>query len=64
MKQNIPILYQRKEQCCGCTACYAICPHQAISMQKDEEGFDYPTINAKKCVCCGKCLKVCPIKRA
>lgn len=38
----IPILYERKELCCGCTACYAICPKQAISMQPDEEGFLYP----------------------
>lgn len=44
----IPILYNRKEECCGCTACYAICPKQAISMQPDEEGFDYPVIDEEK----------------
>ena len=26
----IPVLYERKEDCCGCTACYAICPKSAI----------------------------------
>ena len=60
----IPVLYTRKEECCGCTACYAICQKSAISMQPDEEGFDYPVIDEEKCVRCGSCLKVCPIKVA
>ena len=61
-EKKIPILYERKEECCGCTACYAICPKRAISMFPDEEGFDYPVINSHLCVRCGMCLKVCPIK--
>ena len=28
----IPVLYENKVDCCGCTACYAICPKNAISM--------------------------------
>lgn len=63
MKFNkIPILFKRKEECCGCTACYAICPQQAIVMEEDEEGFDYPRIDEYRCVCCYQCIKVCPIK--
>lgn len=58
----IPILFTRKEDCCGCTACYAICPKGAITMKEDEEGFEYPIIDEEKCVRCGKCMKVCPIK--
>ena len=61
---NTPILYNRREECCGCTACYAICPKDAISMQPDEEGFDYPVIEDSKCIRCYQCIKVCPIKRA
>ena len=38
MTKEIPILYNRKEECCGCTACYAICPKEAICMAEDEEG--------------------------
>ena len=60
----IPVVYERKEDCCGCTACYAICPKSAIKMVEDEEGFEYPLIQEDKCVRCGKCLKVCPIKAA
>ena len=63
-EKKIPILYERKEDCCGCTACYAICPKSAIEMKEDEEGFEYPHINEEICVRCGMCLKVCPIKEA
>ena len=57
-----PVLYKEKEECCGCTACYAICPRDAICMREDEEGFEYPWIDSNKCVGCCKCIKVCPMK--
>lgn len=60
--KELPILYKRKEECCGCTACYAICPKSAILMVEDEEGFEYPQIDGVKCVRCYLCLKVCPFK--
>ena len=31
-------------------------------MVEDEEGFEYPQIDEKKCVGCHQCIKVCPIK--
>lgn len=49
--------------CCGCTACYAICPKGAITMQEDSEGFKYPTIDKSKCIDCGLCCKVCPLDK-
>lgn len=64
MERTIPVLYERKEDCCGCTACYAICPKSAIQMLPDKEGFDYPVINPNFCVKCEICLRVCPIKEA
>lgn len=50
-----------KTKCCGCAACFSSCPHQAISMHFDNEGFEYPVINQKNCVDCGLCQKVCPV---
>lgn len=50
-----------KTKCSGCTACYSICPHHAIEMVPDYEGFVYPEVDASKCTDCGACVKVCPI---
>lgn len=58
----MPVLYFRKEECCGCSACFSICPNGAINMVEDEEGFFYPEIEESKCVRCDLCVKVCPIK--
>lgn len=49
-----------KRFCSGCTACFAVCPHRAISMEADAEGFLYPHVDDKVCVNCGLCEKVCP----
>ena len=62
--KSIPALFNRKEDCCGCSACYAICPKRAIVMVMDEEGFEYPQIKDELCVCCRRCIKVCPLKSA
>ena len=59
---GVPILYSLKEECCGCTACYAICPVKAISMCADAEGFCYPVIDADKCIRCHVCLEICSFK--
>ena len=62
MQKKAIELFADKQDCYGCTACYASCPTQAITMMPDEEGFLYPRINADKCIACGKCQRVCPIK--
>ena len=46
-------------KCCGCTACAAICTHNAITMQPDALGFLYPVVDEEKCTNCGLCEKVC-----
>lgn len=55
------IKIDNKEKCCGCTACYSICPVNAITMLEDEEGFLYPEVNKELCILCGKCKSVCPL---
>ena len=62
MNKEIPKLYEKKENCCGCSACIAICPVGAIKMVMDNEGFYYPEIDSKKCIKCYSCLKVCALK--
>ena len=42
-----------KEECTGCTACYSICPVNAIKMEQDDEGFFYPVVDQKVCIHCG-----------
>lgn len=53
---------KNKKECCGCTACYSICPEKCIEMKADNEGFLYPEIDKEKCINCGLCEKVCPVK--
>lgn len=61
--KEFPVLFEKNEDCCGCTACAESCPKHSIEMKCDVEGFEYPTINYETCICCYKCLKVCPIKK-
>ncbi|MCC8088718.1 MAG: Coenzyme F420 hydrogenase/dehydrogenase, beta subunit C-terminal domain [Rikenellaceae bacterium] len=50
-----------KGECCGCSACYAICPQKCIRLTKDCEGFLYPEIKDSDCIKCGLCIKTCPV---
>jgi len=54
-------VYLKKEDCCGCSACYSVCAMQAITMKPDEEGFFYPKIDQIHCVDCGRCTEICPV---
>ena len=62
MEIELPVLYKRKEECCGCSACYSVCPKEAILMLADYEGFEYPKLEDIKFVRCYQCIKVCPFK--
>ena len=57
---DLPLLADRGA-CTGCTACASGCPKDAIAMERDKEGFDYPVIDPDKCVRCGRCTAVCPM---
>lgn len=55
------IVLASKDTCTGCSACMSICPHSAITMEKDGEGYLNPLIHMDKCVECHLCEKTCPI---
>lgn len=48
-----------EEQCSGCGACVNICPQKCITMKRNYQGFDYPSIDEDDCINCGQCEKVC-----
>lgn len=55
------ICVDKKEMCCGCSACVNCCPKKCITMKEDREGFLYPEVNRQECTNCGLCEKVCPV---
>lgn len=57
----IDLKIKDKKNCTGCYACFNICPVNCISMESDEEGFEYPRVETNKCIKCGKCVDICPI---
>ncbi|MBO7514695.1 MAG: 4Fe-4S dicluster domain-containing protein [Lachnospiraceae bacterium] len=56
------VCIENKAECCGCSACAAICPRKAITMTPDEEGFAYPVVDETKCIGCSLCLRTCPLR--
>ena len=46
--------------CCGCGACAAVCPKNAITIRQNEEGFLQSFIDKSKCIKCKSCRMVCP----
>lgn len=53
------MIHVNNEECCGCTACSAICNHKAISMVPDALGFLYPKVDMNRCTNCGLCQQIC-----
>lgn len=57
-----PKLFNSPDECCGCTACMALCPQGAIEMRVDSKGFTYPHIISNLCTGCMKCMRLCSFK--
>ena len=53
--------FTKKQNCCGCTACVAVCPKGCITLKDDNEGFLYPVVDRETCIGCNACERVCPI---
>lgn len=54
--------FSLKQSCVGCSACATVCHMNAITMIHDGEGFLYPDVDESRCVRCGLCQCVCPVK--
>lgn len=63
MERQIPVLFDSKEDCCGCGACENICPKNAVTMEEDEYGYLFPQINSALCIRCNSCVRVCGYKK-
>ncbi len=53
------VLFDEKQQCCGCGACKNVCPKDAIQLCEDQYGYVYPKIDYDLCINCHACEKVC-----
>jgi len=51
---------QNFSACFSCGACELRCPQKAVCLVADENGFQYPLIDADACVGCGLCDTICP----
>ena len=51
-------------RCTGCAVCWNACPVQALIMQPDTLGFEYPHIGDSICTHCGLCTSACPVLNA
>lgn len=61
-KQEKCVCTEYSSLCCGCGACAAACPVNAVALTHNKSGFCYAEISREKCISCGKCKKVCPIQ--
>lgn len=50
----------KENTCTGCGACVSACPHDAIEIKEDGDGFWIAKVNDEKCTQCGKCSEICP----
>ena len=58
MKKSVNEIIE--DQCCGCGACFQVCPQKCISMVQNERGFLMPSVQQNLCIGCGACVRVCP----
>lgn len=55
------IQIQNAADCCGCSACAAVCPSHCITLAPTDEGFLQAQVNTDFCIQCGRCTAVCPM---
>ncbi len=55
------VMLPTEGNCSGCSACYNVCPVNAIDMVESNFGYLIPSINEEKCINCGLCSRTCPV---
>lgn len=60
--QNQCLSWRRGNQYRLCLVCDEHCPYDAIQVIKNHDGLRAPFVDADKCVGCGQCEHVCPVK--
>lgn len=48
-----------EDNCVHCGACIAVCPSQALNMNKEDWSLNF---DQSKCLVCEECIKACPVK--
>jgi len=59
LQSEIPQIALSREVCSGCGVCVAVCPYDAIKLEKTDGG-RVAVIDIIKCKRCGLCVSVCP----
>lgn len=63
IKQQEELEICSRGKCVGCGICMTKCPHHAITLEENQDGFISPKINLKKCIHCDICRIGCPINK-
>ena len=48
-----------EDNCVHCGACTAVCPSQALSLNREDWSLNF---DQSKCLVCEECIKACPMK--
>jgi NADPH-dependent glutamate synthase beta subunit-like oxidoreductase/NAD-dependent dihydropyrimidine dehydrogenase PreA subunit/AmiR/NasT family two-component response regulator len=59
LQSEIPQIVLNQDLCSGCGVCLVVCPYDAISMVKSEDG-RVASIDSLSCKRCGLCVSTCP----
>jgi heterodisulfide reductase subunit A len=59
LQSEIADIEVNKDLCSGCAVCVAVCPFDAIRLDKSDEGL-IAVIDDLKCKRCGLCVTACP----
>ena len=54
------ISFVDEDLCSGCASCIAICPYDAIKLEKQKDGKSIAKVNETLCMGCGACVTACP----